>query len=57
MITVALSDLLYIEDTLFGECLFIVESGVGGQKIRSRLCTESNEPNAGLELMNCENMS
>ena len=51
MITVAFSDLLYIEDTLFGECLFIVERGVGGQNIRSRLCTESKEPNAGLELM------
>ena len=28
-----------------------------GQRIRSRLCTDSREPYAGLELMNCEIMT
>ena len=29
----------------------------GRERIRSRLCTDSREPDAGLELMNCEIMT
>ena len=29
----------------------------GGQRIQSELCADSNEPDVGLKLMNCETMT
>ena len=63
---------MYLEVDLLGhrifiyfKCLFIFGRECkwgrgreqGGQKIQSRLCTDSREPNMGLKLTNCEIMT